>query len=184
MSDAFFYFYHLVHMAKHFETGGCGIRPFIDLFILDGLADADIDARNALLEQGNLLQFANAARNLSKAWLGHAVPDARTLALQEFILSGGAYGSADNKVALQQKKRGGRMRYILSRIFVSYDRLKRYYPVLEKHRWLMPLMQVRRWFMLLRPDVAKMARQEIKLNRSLDKEKADEMQMLLQDLGL
>ena len=31
MPDDLFYFYHIAHMAKHFETGGCGIRPFIDL---------------------------------------------------------------------------------------------------------------------------------------------------------
>ena len=37
MSDAFFYFYHIAHMAKHFEDGGCGIRPFLDLWILDGI---------------------------------------------------------------------------------------------------------------------------------------------------
>lgn len=35
MSDTYFYFYHIAHMAKHFENGGCGIRPFMDLWILD-----------------------------------------------------------------------------------------------------------------------------------------------------
>ena len=35
MSDEMFYFYHIVHMAKHFENGGCGIRPFIQRLSLE-----------------------------------------------------------------------------------------------------------------------------------------------------
>ena len=54
MSDAFFYFYHIAHMAKHFENGGCGVRPFIDLWILDNLENEDVSARDALLLQGRL----------------------------------------------------------------------------------------------------------------------------------
>lgn len=97
---------------------------------------------------------------------------------------GGVYGSTDNRVALQQKKKGGRIGYVLSRIFIPYAKLKRYYPVLEKHRWLMPLMQIRRWFMLLNPDVAKMAKREMAINGNLAKTKTDEMNSFLDDIGL
>ncbi len=184
MTDAYFYFYHVAHMAKHFQVGGCGIRPFIDLFILDALDGINEDERNALLEAGNLLHFAEAARALSKVWLGGEKPDARSLALEGYILQGGVYGTADNRVLLHQKKRGGRLGYILSRMFLPYNRLKIYYPVLEKHRWLFLFMQLRRWFMLLNPRVAKMARRELAANRTLDQQKATEMQTLLQELGL
>ena len=97
---------------------------------------------------------------------------------------GGVYGSTDNRVALQQNKKGGRIGYVLSRIFIPYAKLKRYYPVLEKHRWLMPLMQIRRWFMLLNPDVAKMAKREMAINGNLAKTKTDEMNSFLDDIGL
>ena len=160
LSDAFFYFYHVAHMAKHFEVGGCGVRPFIDLFILDQQAGAEVSERDALLQKGGLLQFANVARALSTVWFGDRAHDAVTQSLETFILHGGVYGRADNRVLIQQKKRGGKLGYLLSRMFLPYDRL------------------------LLRPDVAKMARQEIKVNRALDQEKAEEMQTLLQDLGL
>jgi len=184
LSDAFFYLYHVAHMAKHIETGGCGIRPFLDLVILDGLEGVDLEARNELLEKANLLKFAHAARKLSRVWFGDDAADAATMALESFILTGGVYGSTDNKVALQQNKRGGRMGYLLSRMFLPFDRLKRYYPVLEKHPWLMPFMQIRRWFMLLRPSVAKMARREMKVNKNLDSKKSAEMKALLEELGL
>lgn len=184
MTDAYFYFYHIAHMAKHFESGGCGIRPFIDLWILDHLDGADTTARDALLSRGNLLKFTAVARELSEAWLGGKEANELTLQMQNFILSGGVYGSTDNRVALQQKKKGGRIGYVISRIFVPYDKLKRYYPILEKHRWLMPLMQIRRWFMLFKPSVAKMAKRELALNSSLEKAKSDEMNAFLDDIGL
>ena len=48
----------------------------------------------------------------------------------------------------------------------------------------MPFMQIRRWFMLLRPDVAKMARNELKANANVEKARADEMSELLEHIGL
>lgn len=184
MSDSFFYFYHVAHMAKHFEGGGCGIRPFIDLYILDRIASADRDGRDRLLAQGGLLKFAEAARELSLVWLEGKEPGDLSVKLQNFLLHGGAYGSFDNRVALQQKKKGGRVGYMLSRAFIPYERLSRYYPVLKKHRWLMPFMQVRRWFMLLRPSVAKMAKREIEANGQMEGSVADQMNDFLNEIGL
>lgn len=184
MTDAYFYFYHVAHMAKHFENGGCGIRPFIDLWILDHMKDVDRSARDALVSRGGLLKFTKASRALSEVWFGEKEPDERSLQMQEFLLNGGVYGSADNRVALGQKEKGGRIGYVLSRMFIPYAKLKRYYPVLEKHRWLMPFMQIRRWFMLLKPDVANMAKREMAVNGKLTKTKADEMKIFLDEIGL
>ena len=184
MSDEFFYFYHIAHMAKHFENGGCGIRPLIDLWILDHMENADGSARDDLLSKGGLLKFAEASRILSRVWFDGKEADELSLQMQGFLLHGGAYGSFDNRVALQQKEKGGRLGYVLSRIFVPYAKLKKYYPVLEKHRWLLPFMQIRRWFMLLKPSVAKMAKQEMRVNGNLEKNKADEMNAFLHQIGL
>ncbi len=184
MSDEFFYFYHIAHMAKHFENGGCGIRPFIDLFILDHIDCADQNKRDMLLATGGLFQFAESSRKLCKVWFEGDKHDNLSLQLQNFILHGGVYGSSDNRVAIQQKKKGGKLGYIVSRIFVPYSKLKRYYPILEKHRWLTPVMQVRRWFMLLKPDIAKMAKTEISINSNIDKTKAEEMNVFLKKIGL
>ena len=107
MPDAMFYFYHVAHMAKHFENGGCGIRPFIDLWILDHLAGADSDGRNALLEKGGLLRFAEACRRLSRAWLGGEEMDALGEQLQAYLLYGGTYGATENRIAVGQQKKGG-----------------------------------------------------------------------------
>jgi hypothetical protein len=184
MSDDFFYFYHIAHMAKHFETGGCGVRPFIDLWILDHIDGANKEARDALLEKGGLLKFAEQARILSNIWFGDGQYDNVSYQFQNFLFHGGVYGSTDNRVALHQKKKGGRIGYIISRMFIPYANLKRYYPVLEKHKWLMPVMQIRRWFMLLKPDVAKMAKSEILANGNIESAHAEQMDELLKNIGL
>lgn len=184
MSDEFFYYYHIVHMAKHIETGGCGIRPFIDLWLLDGIDKINQSRRDELLSKGNLLHFANVVRKLSRYWLGEGSADHLTLQLQNYILYGGMYGSVQNRVSLHQKEKGGRIGYLMSRAFVPYEKLKRYYPILETRPWLTPFMQIRRWFMLFKPDVAKMAKQEIATNINVDKSKADTMNSFLDDIGL
>ncbi len=184
MTDAFFYFYHIAHMAKHFEHGGCGIRPFIDLWLLDGYEGADRLGREALLAKGHLVKFANAVRSMSRVWFCGGEANELDTEIQDYILHGGLYGSVDNRVALQQRKQGGRIGYMLSRIFAPYSRLKRYYPVLEKHKWLLPVMQVRRWLKLFEPEVARMARREIGVNGAIDKTRAEEMNAFLKKMGL
>jgi hypothetical protein len=183
MSDAMFYFYHIAHMAKHFETGGCGIRPFIDLFILDNL-HCDKEKRDALLSTSGLLAFRDVAQELSRVWLMEKERSELSSKMESFIMDGGVYGSPDNRVLLQQKKKGGKFGYLLSRIFIPYNKLKRYYPVLEKHRWLTPVMQIRRWFMLLDPSVRFMAKREISANGKIEKSSAEQMNEFLSDIGL
>ncbi len=184
MSDAFFYFYHIAHMAKHFENGGCGIRPFIDLWILDNLTDINKAERFSLLSKGGLTKFADVTHTLSQVWFNDKQPDELSLKTQHFLLSGGIYGSANNRVSIQQTQKGGKFKYILSRIFIPFAKLKRYYPILDKHPWLTPFMQIRRWFMLLRPKVAKLAKRELSININLEKTKSDEMNNFLENIGL
>ena len=115
MTDEMFYFYHVAHMAKHFESGGCGIRPFLDLYLLDQTEGAKAK-RDELLAQGNLLKFTETARALSASWFGGAELDPLAEQMQDFVLHGGAYGSSENRVALQQKKKGGQWGYFVSSI--------------------------------------------------------------------
>ncbi len=146
MSDELFYFYHIAHMAKHIENGGCGLRPFIDLWILDGMKDADRTRRDDLLRAGELYTFAEAARRLSRVWFAEQAPDEITLHLWEFVLRGGVYGNTENRVAVQQQQKGGRAGYLKDRIFLPYDEIKFYYPRIQKHRWMTPFAEVHRWW--------------------------------------
>ena len=67
--DDLFYFYHIAHIAKHFETGGCGVRSILDIWILHHRCAFDQSARDALLTQGGLLKFARTMDNLQPLML-------------------------------------------------------------------------------------------------------------------
>lgn len=66
LSYAMFYFYNIAHIAKHFETNGCSIGPFIDLWILDGIEGVKTQKCNELLIKGDLIKFTEAVRSLSR----------------------------------------------------------------------------------------------------------------------
>ncbi len=184
MSDEMFYFYHIAHMAKHFVLGGCGIRPFIDLWILDNIVEADYSKRNILLRQGDLFKFAEEARKLSRVWLENAEHDDVSRQMEKYILRGGVYGTTENRVTIQQQKQGGRLRYIISRMFLPYDVIKFHYPILQKHRWLTPVMEIRRWFKLAFCGYAKRSVRELKQNSKISISEAENIRSFLKNIGL
>ncbi len=184
MTDEMFYFYHIAHMAKHFSIGGCGIRAYIDLWLLDTLENVDKQKRQTLLQQGGLSKFAEVASDLSKVWFEDKKLEKLTQMMQTFILQGGVYGSTENRVAFEQQKRGGKAKYLLSRIFLSYDILKFKYPILQKHRWLMPVMQVRRWGRLIFCGRLKHSLEEVKYNSNFSGKKASEMTEFFKEIGV
>ncbi|MBE5753605.1 MAG: hypothetical protein E7343_06060 [Clostridiales bacterium] len=184
LTNEMFYFYHIAHMAKHFQTGGCGIKPFMDIFIMETSMQTDNAKRDELLKKGGLLAFADKARELSNVWFAGASHTETTELLEEFVLVGGVYGTMENKVVAQQAQRGGKFRYTLSRIFQPYDQIKCAYPVLEKHKWLTPFYQVVRWFRILFKGRAGTSIRELNTNANVSKDTQDKTQILLKDLGL
>lgn len=177
MSDDFFYLYHIAHMAKHLENGGCGIKPLLDLAFITASGDR-------LLEDNNLKSFADAAQRLSRVWFAGAERDRLASELEDYILRAGVYGNVSNAVAVGQIKRGGKFKYIMSRIFLPYGTLKYQYPILMKHRWLTPAYQVRRWFKLLLCGGVKRSLGEIKVNSDMTSERSESVAKLFSELGL
>ena len=180
--DEFFYFYHIAHMAKHFHDGGCGIRPLLDEWILEHIVPHDRAARDALLADAGLLTFADRVRGLSEFWFSDAESDELTEKMAEYIVDGGVYGNQTNRVTVQKaEKKDNKFKYVLSRIFEKYDVMKFRYPILQKHRWLMPAMQVHRWFNLLKGNKAKRALSEM---QTLTTVETDGITDFLKEIGL
>ena len=184
MTDEMFYFYHIAHMAKHFENGGCGIRPFIDLWVLDNIDCKDAEKRDKLLEEGKLLKFARTACNLSAVWFKNKEYDAVLQQMEDYILQGGRFGNNENRIAVKQQKSGGKFKYAVSKIFISYDTLKYHYPILQKHRWLMPAMQVRRWGKLIFCGHLKRTAEELKYSSDISDKEANKVREFLNNIGL
>ena len=183
-ADEFFYLYHIYHMAKHFEVAGCGIKPFLDLYILDKQISHDEEKRNALLSKGGLRVFADSCRRLNECWFEGSEFDRTMTSMQAYIVTGGTYGNKSNGVAMRQTKSGGKIKYILERLFLPYDMLKVHYPVVEKRKYLTPVFEVIRWFRLLSPETFKNSSKEIMIGSNVPENKSEKLSDLLPKLGL
>lgn len=185
MSDAMCYFYHMAHMTKHIRGGGCGIRPILDIWLMNHNITFDSQARQALLQEGGLLKFAQAMERVAEVWFSGAQPDLHTQQVIDYILRAGTYGNYENKAIYGQAKKGGRLGYLMStRVFLPYHYIKMSYPVLEKYKWLVPLFQIVRWFDLLRKGQLKRGIWELRMNMQVSEENRDETAQLQEYLGI
>lgn len=184
MSDELFYFYHIEHTAKHFVYSGCGIRPLIDLWILDRRVEHDAEARQALLRQEGLDRFADTARALCRVWMEGAAHDELTEFVEPYILEGGVYGSMENFVAVRQARQGGRLRYAMRRIFLPYRTMKENYPCLRKHPYLLPFYHVRRWVGILFGGGVRRSLDELGANGAVSRKKVSGIEQMIDRLGV
>ena len=184
MTDEMFYFYHIAHMAKHFEIGGCGVRPFLDIYFLQRQGRYQSSTCIELLQNGGLLTFAKAVEETAAVWFGDVEETRIVKNIQDYILYAGMYADIENRVAVQHVRRGGRFRYLWSRIFLPYKELKLQYPNLEKRKILLPFYQIKRWCRLLFGKDSQNVSREIKANVNMPKDKKERIAKLLKDLDL
>ena len=148
-SDEVFYYYHILHMAKHFRLGGCGIRPFLDLWLINHSECFDFSEKDYLLNNGKLADFEKYAKKLSEVWFSGKDHDEVTLSMQNFIVDGGNFGTEKTRAFANTSRKGGKYKYLLSRLFVPYSYLKTEYRILEKYPMLTPIYEVCRIFSIL-----------------------------------
>ncbi len=184
MSNEMFYFYHIAHMAKHFIGGGCGIRPFLDLWLMNKDKNYHTAETKALLKRGKLTEFAETAEKLCDVWFSGKEHDEVTVLMQDYILNGGSFGSEKTKMLSNQQRSGGRVKYILSRIFVPYDDLKGQYPILKKYRFLTPFCEICRLFSLLFGKKKKFRKTYVGSMISTTEEQLNDTKLLFERVGL
>lgn len=184
MSKELFLLYHIYHMAKHFVHGGCGIKPFIDLWIIKNKVGFDEEKAQKMLQESGLLAFFERSTDLVNVWFEGKEHSEITQEMEDYILQGGVYGTLKQNLAMSQNKKGGKFRHLMSRIFLSYKDMAVYYPSLKKCPILFPFYQVRRWCRILFCGGRKAAMNEIKVNKNITKEEQERAKKLLEDLNL
>lgn len=182
--DALFYYYHIAHMAKHFLYGGCGIKPFIDLWALNNLVTFDKEKRLSWLKDGGLEEFDKQVNLLCNIWFDGATHTDMTKQMESYILKGGVYGTIENNVAVGQTKRGNKLNYFFARIWLPYDKLRYRYPKLEGKKWLLPFYQVKRWFGIVFKGRFKKSVNEMKILNATTKNEQQKINQMLKDLEI
>ena len=184
LTNEFFLFHIISHSAYHFLCGGCGIKPIMDLFVLGKKLNVNQDELNDLLEKAKLNKFYGVALALKDAWFNGEEHNETTSMIARFILSGGAYGSRENEIIIQNVKAGSKLKYFFSRMFLPYQKLKLVYPVLNKHKWLFPFCQIARWFSFLFGVKNQNGVNEIAVLTSAKKDDINKAKTLLEEVGL
>lgn len=144
MSEDMFYYHHLVHMAKHCVTGGCGIRPILDLWVFRNTGWQMSKNLCEMLEKSNLLKFAETMNELCQVWFSGASHNEKTLDVEDFVINGGDMGNENFCHVKRLEKSKGRAGYIFSKLLLPVDKLEEQYPIIKKHPFLIPFCQLHR----------------------------------------
>lgn len=184
-SNEYFIFHQVAHALYHFLHGGCGIRPFLDIYLLKRSCDYDSDELDAMLSKVEAKRFFEIASKLADVWLGCDEHDDVTRRMERFIILGGVYGSTENSIAVIQNKERGRLGYILHRIWIPYELLCTSYPRLRGRRWLQPYYEFKRLLqILLDPEKRKRKSKRLNALKNADEGKKSEVNLMMNDLGL
>lgn len=187
MTGEFFFYHHLAHMSYHFVTGGCGIRPFLDTYLLLHKLSWDQEALDSLLNQGGIRQFGEKVIQLSEEWFtpGYQINDPAEKQILSYVLQGGVYGTKENHIRSQQARRGSVGKNVVNRIWLPYETLKNYYRSLEGKKYLLPLYEVRRWVRIIFKEKKTVKSvQELQSNLMVSDRERTEMQEIFSELGL
>ena len=185
LSDEMFYFYHMAHMAKHFTCGGCGIRTFLDIWLMNHKMEFDREKREALLREGGLLKFAKAAESVSEYWFSGKDPERMDIAVSDYVIRGNQFEGKENRAAMGQVRHGGKLKYLITRrVFMRYDYLKVEYPILKKHKWLAPVYQLVRWSRVLKKGAMRRVTKELSANIRVNEDTSIPVVELVEYLGL
>lgn len=183
-SGAFLLFHLLAHMALHLMIGGCGIRSFVDIWLLHDRLEYDRELFGKLCCEAKLDRFYDNVLQLIDVWFNGKEHTAITKQLESVVISGGTFGSLDNQILIDQAQSGGKGKRLLKRIFMPYEGLNTQYPILISHRWLTPVFQVVRWFRIFTGGRLRRAIREYKTSRSHSAEQVNDTKSFLKNVGL
>ena len=184
MSKELFMFYNIVHMAKHVLLGGCGIKSFVDLYILQNKLSFDEQKLCDILGKTSMADFYEGAKKLSLVWFANGEHDETTSALEKYVLDGGVYGTASNGAAISAGKGQSKTKRFLHNAILSYDALCVVYPELKDRKMLYPFYQVKRWFRIFNKDKRKKITDLTNIRNKVSDEKQMNTEKMLDNLGL
>lgn len=183
-SNEFFLFHLLAHLLYHFLAGGCGVRPVLDLWVLDKKLSVNKEVFAEMLKECGLVLFYQSVMQLASVWFDGKEHTDRTQKLENYIFSGGVYGTFQNKMKVTGTKVKGKKGYFIRKIFCPYEVMKVKYPVLQKHKWLLPFYEVVRWIQGIFGGKIRNVKKESSTLDSISKTEQAEFSELLKELGL
>ena len=144
------YLYLTAHEYKHYRHGGTGIRSLLDTYVFlrkyGKVLDMDYVAAEA--DKMGTAEYEKQSRELAlRLFSGEALTEAEQEMLA-YYASSGTYGSYEQKIVNEVHSFGGglsgKLRFFLSRLFMPMDKIKYAYPLVYRHKILLPFLYVYR----------------------------------------
>ncbi len=148
LSDTDGFVYLFAHFAKHYKNGGVGLRQLADLWVYRRAKAVDEDAVLAALDKMGFAAFYRHICTLLSVCFDGAPPaadDRHTPFILRFLLSGGSFGTPEEKRAAAAARTGGtdtaaiRERETRRLLFPPLADMRLHYKALEKAPFLLPL---------------------------------------------
>ena len=183
-NNEFILFHLLAHMSYHFLGGGCGVRSFIDIWLLLKKVEYDKNKLYQLCKLANIDKFCDSVFKLINVWFGEEEYTQTIKDMEKYVLMGGTYGENNQRIAVQQIKTGGKLQNVLNRIFMPYETLNIKYPSLKNRKYLTPVYQIIRLIDAIRDRRIKTTVRELRINSELSDETIGQISKLLAEVGL
>lgn len=184
MQPAYFMFYLIGHMWQHFMCGGCGVRTFVDWFLLNNKYEYDKKMFKEYCKKCNLEKFASYVEELTRVWFRDSTHDEVTLNMESYVALGGIYGNKETLATVRSARAKNKVNYALKRIFVSYRELCITYPELQGKAFLYPYYWIKRCFKLLDKSTKKRIIEEVGYNRKLEQQQIDNLKEIFKKFEL
>lgn len=183
-SKEFFVYYIYAHMAYHFVGGGCGIRPLMDIWVMEHRANLPYTCAEQLLKKAGIYKFAEDMSKFANICFSGGEEDEFFNTVMSYICYGGVYGNMGNKLAAYKSKDKGSFAYLMERIFLPYRAMTVLYPILKKHPYLLPFCWVARWVKALFRGKTRGLVQEMTYSNAISEQRVAEVKDMLMQLGL
>lgn len=141
------YLFMLAHMAKHVKYSGIGMKAVLDIWLFKKhYAEISVsDELKQIIEASALTEFESSVDKLCKYWFEGAAPDDITKDFSRLMFTSGSYGNAHNVSSENAyETSSGKFAIYLKSFFSPAKSLQHTYPILIKHKWLLPFIWIRR----------------------------------------
>lgn len=174
------YVFNLIHCLKHFRTGILSYKFFVDLYYLRSKIDNNITQE--LLKSLGLIKFNDCLNSYLDCILGNKDYDNNDLKIENFIFDYANDLGNKNRVLINSYGKS-KVSYMLSRLFIPYELICEEYPILKKHKVLLPIYYVKRIVRISSGYRAKYAFEELRNSSESSKDKIAQMHQFINDMG-
>ena len=151
-----FFIHVLCHLYKHFTFGGCGLRQYLDIYVMIKKLGLDFEYIRSELESFGMSGFLETTLTLNRFFFDGEKPSEETVEIADFVLNNTTFGSADIRLVLDYDKGHGEKRslwgnimYFADRWQLKYSQMKLRYRFLKYFPFLLPFCWIHRFFAAL-----------------------------------